>query len=166
MQLTLLLLTLTLCGIGAEGMPELWLTGNDGGCRVLVSERTGSGGMFGQGYAPCVEPEGPRLQPFCTEPPLSLGGGRWVIPVSPINGWFVTAEEGEFSGFGESSGCEQFRWACCGATSDVIWTAPGPGEYRIEAAFAEDMGIIYYYGHTIVVEGNASNSTGSPLMVR
>ena len=42
----------------------------------------------------------------------------------------------------------------------MIWTAPGPGTYRVEGAFADGMSIIYYYGHDITVS-EASASAGN-----
>ena len=86
-----------------HSMPDSWLTGADGGCRVLVSPGLG-GGMFGQGYAQCADA---KQHPFCAELPTWVGGEdefSWRIPVLPTEGWFVTAEEGDMGGAGESSG--------------------------------------------------------------
>jgi hypothetical protein len=173
MRPMLLLLLLQVLWRAAEGLPDDWVRGQDGGCQILVSERIGDGGMFGAGYRPCDEVYG-GARSFCTEEPTPAGGMSWRIPVSPELGWFVTAETGEFSGGGEPiDGCPEFRWrmpftaaaarAQAGPRSrpdDVIWTAPGPGTYRVEGAFADGMSIIYYYGHDITVS-EASASAGN-----
>ena len=143
----------------AACMPDDWLRGRDGGCQILVSNRHGEGGMMGSGYAPC---DGSFA--FCTEQPTPVGENSWRIPVSAQHsGWFVTAETGEISGGGEASeGCPEFRWHMGGATDDVVWTAPGPGVYRIEAAFADVMGVVSYYGHDLAVAA-AGGNTSAPL---
>jgi hypothetical protein len=163
-------------------MPDDWIRGQDGGCRVLVSERLGDGGMFGAGYRQCEESSIPTAarradRSFCTEEPTPIGDGlSWRIPVPSDLGWFVTAEVGEFRGEGlPVEECPEFRYrigltgskkekaaSLRGAPDrqqeeDVIWTAPGPGTYRVEGAFAEGMSIIYYYGHDITVPERGNN---------
>jgi hypothetical protein len=174
----------TLLGLGllhrSACMPDDWVSGRDGGCRILVSSRNGNGGMFGSGYQQCVQAEGSRAdRSFCTEEPTPVGDGlSWRIPVSPDLGWFVTAEVGTFRGGGVPiSGCPEFRshMALAGSKKptattlrgaghlpssreeDVIWTAPGPGTYRVEAAFAQAMGTIFYYGHDLTVPERGNN---------
>lgn len=169
-------------------LPEDWLTGQDGGCRVLVSERGGDGGMFGAGYRECEDERGQAGRAdrsFCSEEPTPVGDGlSWRIPVSPDLGWFLTAEEGEFRGGGFPAGeCPEFRYQMALAGSkkekaarlrggpdqvrssreDVIWIAPGPGTYRVEGAFAEGLSIIFYYGHDITVPELGNNASFATL---
>ena len=147
----------------------------------MVSDRIGDGGMFGAGYRQCeddrsVLADGRAARSFCSEEPTPIGDGlSWRIPVSPDLGWFVTAEVGEFTGGGlPVDDCPEFRWRMPLTGSkkdtaarlrgtrdrvedDVVWTAPGPGTYRVEGAFAEGMSIIYYYDHDITVPERRSN---------
>jgi hypothetical protein len=137
-------------------LPEQWVdgSGQDGACGVLVSGRRSSWGMFGAGYEPCTDQE-----PFCAALPTPVGDLSWSFPVSRVTGWFVTAESGTMTGPGESHGCDSFRAAAEGTAEEVVWTAPGPGTYRVEGSFAFPMGVIYYYGHTIEIGANGSSVT-------
>ena len=183
--------TRVLLGLGllhrSACLPDDWIRGQDGGCRVLVSERLGDGGMFGAGYRQCEDSSTPTAggqadRSFCSEEPTPLGDGlSWRFPVpdgAASAGWFVTAEFGDFRGGGlPVEECPEFRY-WMGLTGskkekaaklrgapdrrreeDVIWTAPGPGTYRVEGAFAEGMSIIYYYGHDITVPERGNNMT-------
>lgn len=137
--------------------PGHWLTGAEGGCGLLVSERSGQTGMGGNGYGQCA-----CYPDYQAE---ANGNGGWILPDPTIDaspaGWFYTAKQGVLSGGGTAgTDCaELFRYASSSSYSDaVIWTPPVdeslvpiPGSYVVEGARAACFGLIEAFAITITV---------------
>jgi len=152
-----LLIALTAC----SALPGYWVDGHDdGGCGKLLSELSvveqNSGGMLAQGYERVEEPS--------WSPAYDPGTGLWVIPLSTNGmGWFVTAKGGSFSGAGAPddthcpgnfrSSLSEERDLTTGQLIPLYWRSPSDtfGFFRIEVAFANALGVMYWYSFLVEV---------------
>ena len=129
--------------------PQFWVSGDGqdgGGCGVLVSQRSASSGMGGNGYA------GPESTRYVSATSTSEGHSAAITVVTTAAGFFVTAKNGRLMGglarTGAAAGCQRFAHGGSG-TTNVTWLADSGAVSEnpviLEVATAQPFGRIAFY---------------------
>ena len=152
-----------LAAAAVSAYPDKWLTSQNGGCGILISERNGDSGMAGAGYSEEGDKETTVQAKTGDKVPiplqLSSGDAGYFVTASSNNGDVELSHEGASS---KGSCSDHFVYEM-GKSGKVFFKATTAGTYQVEVGHARGYGkVINFYKVTIEIDADSPSPTKTP----